>query len=198
MPIPIPIPLALLTLPLLLAGSATAHEHHNSLTAEEANAPIDAVLWIHIALQASVWGVLFPIGMALGISRSRWHVPLQTAGIALTLGGIVLGHAHKGRQFLPSLHGKGGTLILLPILAQAVLGVYLKLHIHERTFRPYAVRVHGAIGKAYPVIGWTQMLLGAVAMGGYCRDGALGQCLAHYIMGSGFVAYGVIMALLLV
>lgn len=67
-------------LPVLLlafAFPAYAHEHHDELTEAQANAPIDAILWIHIFLQAAVWGVLFPIGMVLGMSRSRWHVPLQ-------------------------------------------------------------------------------------------------------------------------
>ena len=54
-----------------------AHDHHDELSEEEANAPVDAILWIHIFLQAAVWGILFPIGMVLGLSRSRWHVPLQ-------------------------------------------------------------------------------------------------------------------------
>jgi len=42
------------------------------------------------------------------------------------------------------------------------------------------------------------MLFGAIAFRGYCRGDDLGQCLAHYIMGSGFIAYGVIMAILLI
>lgn len=70
----------------------------------------------------------------------------------------------------------------MPIFAQLALGVYLKLHIHERTLRPWAVRAHGVVGKSYPVLGWIQMLFGGIAFRGYCRDGALGQCLAHYIM----------------
>jgi hypothetical protein len=41
------------------------------------------------------------------------------------------------------------------------------------------------------------MLFGALTLGGYCRGGHLPQCLAHYIMGSGFTAYGSIMAILL-
>jgi hypothetical protein len=41
------------------------------------------------------------------------------------------------------------------------------------------------------------MLFGATTLGGYCRGGHLPQCLAHYIMGSGFIAYGSIMAILL-
>ena len=70
---------------LLLPGSlifsfvvpAVAHAHHEHLTEEQTNAPVDAILWIHIFLQIAVWGILFPTGMVLGMSKSRWHVPLQ-------------------------------------------------------------------------------------------------------------------------
>ncbi|EIW75228.1 hypothetical protein CONPUDRAFT_112498 [Coniophora puteana RWD-64-598 SS2] len=188
------LPLCLLSLALL----AAAHEHHDELTEEDANAPIDAILWIHMALQALVWGILFPVGMVLGITRSRWHVPLQSTGIALTIGGIFLGHAHKGRQFLRSAHGPFAKILLLPVAIQLALGVYLKLHIHERTIRPYAVKAHGIVGKAYPILGWVQMLFGSISFRGYCRGGHLGQCLAHYIMGSGFIAYGTIMAIMFI
>ncbi|THH08908.1 hypothetical protein EW146_g8840 [Bondarzewia mesenterica] len=205
-------------IPLLLslALAASAHKHHNELSEEARNAPVDAILWIHIFIQAAVWGILFPIGMVLGITRSRWHVPLQvratpdllslrvgiscraqSAGYLLTVGGYILGHAHKGRQFLPSAHETFGTILFLPIIAQLALGIYLKLHIHERTLRPWAVRAHGVVGKAYPIFAWVQMLFGAIAFGGYCRGDNLGQCLAHYIMGGGFISYGIIMAILL-
>jgi hypothetical protein len=100
----------------------------------------------------------------------------------LTFGGIFLGHAHGGRKFPASAHEKLGSIIVIPILAQLALGVYLKLHIHERTIRPYAVTLHGIIGKSYPIWGWVQMLFGAIVFGGYCRGGHINQCLAHYIM----------------
>ncbi|KAI0258630.1 hypothetical protein BC834DRAFT_974937 [Gloeopeniophorella convolvens] len=183
---------------LLLVPAARAHEHHDELDEAAATAPVDAVLWIHMFLQAALWGVLFPVGMVFGLVRSRWHVPLQSAGIVLTLGGVILGHAHGGRQFLASAHGGGANVLLGAVALQGALGGYLKLHIHERSVRPYVVRAHGVLGKAFPVLGWTQMLLGAVAFRGYCRGGALPQCLAHYIMGGGFIAYGVILAVLLV
>lgn len=121
-------------------------------------------------------------------------------------------------MFLPSVHGKMGSILFAPIVGQLVLGIYLKLHIHEKSIRPWAVRAHGVLGKAYPVLAWLQMLFGAIAYRGYCRGGNLGQCLAHYIMastlvhsnsryrhltfishqGSGFIAYAAIMAILLV
>ncbi|THH22127.1 hypothetical protein EUX98_g8244 [Antrodiella citrinella] len=89
------------------------------------------------------------------------------------------------------------NVIFIPIFLQLALGIYLKLHVHEKSVRPYAVIAHGVVGKAYPVIGWVQMLFGAIAFRGYCRGGHLGQCLAHYIMGSGFIAYAIIMAIML-
>ncbi|KAG2011927.1 cytoplasmic protein [Coprinopsis cinerea AmutBmut pab1-1] len=182
---------------LLLCSSAVrAHPNHKDPTEEAASAPIDAVLWIHMALQAAVWGVLFPIGMVLGITRSRWHVPLQSAGYLLTLGGYILGHSHGGRQFPAGAHSVFATLLMGPILLQLALGIYLKLHIHEKSIRPYAVVLHGIVGKSYPIIAWVQMLFGAITLGGYCRGSHLGQCLAHYIMGSGFIAYAVIIAII--
>ncbi|KAJ7173687.1 hypothetical protein C8R46DRAFT_1083673 [Mycena filopes] len=186
-----------LILTLATAGLAAAHEHSDELSEEEMEKPTDAILWIHIFLQAAVWGVLFPVGMVLGITRSRWHVPLQSAGMVLTAAGYILGHSHKGRMFLPSVHGSFASILLLPLATQILLGIYLKLHIHEGSIRPWAVRLHGVVGKAYPILGWTQMLFGAVTIRGYCRDDELAQCLAHYIMGSGFIAYGVIMAIML-
>jgi hypothetical protein len=68
---------SILILSILALNTARAHEHDEELTEEVAHAAIDSVLWIHIFLQAAVWGILFPIGMVFGLSRSRWHVPLQ-------------------------------------------------------------------------------------------------------------------------
>jgi len=61
----------------LVATPALGHEHDDEISEEDMNAPVDAILWIHIFLQAVVWGFLFPVGMVLGLSRSRWHVPIQ-------------------------------------------------------------------------------------------------------------------------
>lgn len=89
---------------------------------------IVAHMWsalFQILIQIIAWGFIFPIGMVLGMTkyvfglcivtrqrtidsmndlhdsllRSRWHVPLQSTGIALTVLGIIFGHTHKGRKF---------------------------------------------------------------------------------------------------
>jgi hypothetical protein len=142
----------------------------------------------------------------------------------LTFGGYILGHAHKGRPFLSSVHGPFASLLFIPIVSQLVLGIYLKLHIHDKSLRPYAVIVHGIIGKTYPILSWIQMLFGFITFRGYCRGEHLSeffcfiylthlfiylffffsknktetaQCLGHYIMGSGFIAYATIMTIIL-
>ncbi|EJT96770.1 hypothetical protein DACRYDRAFT_72823 [Dacryopinax primogenitus] len=153
--------------------------------------------WLHVAFQAFVWLVVFPAGMVLGMAKSRWHVPMQVAGLALTTAGYVLGHSHGGREFAWSAHVPMATVIIFLLAAQTALGIYLRLHIHEKTLRPWAARAHGILGKFYPVVGWVQTVFGFATLGGYCRGGALGQCLAHYIMGSAFIAYGIILLILL-
>jgi hypothetical protein len=64
--------LALSTLVVLVAAHGNSEE-------SVADDPVDSVLWIHIFVQTLVWGILFPTGMVLGITRSRLHVPLQVS-----------------------------------------------------------------------------------------------------------------------
>jgi len=89
---------------------------------------------------------------------------------------------------------------MLQLIAQVVLGIYLKLHlskgIHGR-IRRFIVILHGILGKAMPVVSWAQMLFGGITAMGFCRDDHMGQCLAHFIMGSAFIAYGILLTLLL-
>lgn len=111
-----------------------------------------------------------------------------------------LGHAHKGRQFAKNVHGPFATILMLLLAAQVVFGVYLKLHldkgIHGK-IRRVVVLLHGVVGKAMPVVSWAQMLFGGITALGFCRDDHMGQCLAHFIMGSAFIAYGILMMVLL-
>lgn len=92
---------------------------------------------------------------------------LQVTSYVLTLGGYILGHSHGGRMFPETIHGTFASILFAPLIAQFVIGVYLKLHIHEKSIRPYVVVVHGVIGKAWPILGWTQMLFGALTLRGY-------------------------------
>ena len=134
------------------------------------------------------------------IVRSRWHVPVQVLGTALAVLGYFLGHAHKGRQFGPNIHSHFSSSLMLMLFTQIILGVYLRLHLskgmHGRIRKP-VVLVHGIIGKLLPVVSWVQMLFGGITALGFCREDHLGQCLAHFIMGSAFIGYGIVLTIMM-
>ena len=114
--------------------------------------------------------------------------------------GYFLGHSHKGRQFAPNLHSAFANSLMLMLIIQVSIGIYLRLHLEKgfnRKIRRYFVGVHGIIGKLMPVTAWTQMLFGGIAALGFCRDDHLGQCLAHFIMGSTFVGYGIALTIIM-
>jgi len=114
--------------------------------------------------------------------------------------GWFLGHAHKGRQFSQNIHARFAPLLVLMLAVQIGLGIYLKLHLERGIYgriRQVAVVLHGIMGKTMPVASWVQMLFGGITALGFCHADHLGQCLAHFIMGSSFIAYGVIMTIML-
>lgn len=195
---------ASLLLAVLFVPMASAHDHATENIPEgEAISvdPIDSTLWAHIFIQMLAFGVLFPLGMVLGIIKNRWHVPLQVAASIIALLGYALGHMHGGREFLPTnVHSRFADILYLLMFAQIILGVYLKLHlekgIHGR-IRPVIRLLHGINGKAFPLLSWVQMLFGGITTLGFCQGDHLGQCLAHFIMGSAFIAYGVLLTILL-
>lgn len=90
----------------LFAARCVAHDHGEQ-TEEQAHAPVDAILWIHIVLQAIVWGILFPIGMVLGLTKSRWHVPLQVCIFSkhIRLEPRSTGYDHAGNRFYTHIWG---------------------------------------------------------------------------------------------
>lgn len=111
-----------------------------------------------------------------------------------------LGHAHKGRQFAKNIHASFANVLMLMMVAQVSFGIYLRLHLskgfHGR-IRRFFLAAHGVLGKAMPIVSWAQMLFGGITAMGFCREDHLGQCLAHFIMGSAFIAYGILLTILL-
>lgn len=135
------------------------------------------------------------------MTKSRWHVPTQIVGSILALLGFFLGHAHSGREFIPNnIHATFAHILQLLLIAQIVLGLYLKGHwergINGR-IRKWIRPCHSVIGKAMPLLSWTQMIFGGITTLGFCQGEHLGQCAAHFIMGSAFVAYAIILTIIL-
>ena len=136
------------------------------------------------------------------MTKNRWHVPLQIFGTCLAILGFFLGHAHKGREFVGNnVHGKFAHILQLLLAAQVVLGLYLKGHWEKgingkirKLIRP----CHSFIGKAMPLLSWTQMIFGGITTLGICQGDHVGQCAAHFIMGNAFIAYGILLTIILV
>ncbi|EGX89580.1 integral membrane protein (Ytp1), putative [Cordyceps militaris CM01] len=186
-----------------LIGAVQAHNQHKVIPEGETvtKEPLDSITWLHIFIQMFAYGVIFPIGMVLGITKSRWHVPTQAVGSALALVGFFLGHAHGGRQYVGgNVHSVFANILQLLLVAQVVLGLYLKGHwergINGRIrllIRPF----HSVIGKAMPLLAWVQMVFGGITTLGFCQGDHLGQCAAHFIMGGAFIAYGIVLTIIL-
>jgi hypothetical protein len=125
---------------------------------------------------------------------------VQTIGSLLAIVGYFLGHKHKGRQFTKNLHAQFVPYIMLMLIAQIAMGIYLKLHlergIHAK-IRKVVIWTHGFVGKAMPIVTWVQFVFGGITALGFCRADHTGQCLAHFIMGSAFIAYGIVLIILL-
>ncbi|KAJ5080958.1 hypothetical protein N7456_013668 [Penicillium angulare] len=186
----------------LIFGLATAHGGHENVPEGESVSldPIDSTLWIHMILMGFAFGIVFPLGMVLGIVRSRWHVPVQIVGTVVAVLAYFLGHAHKGRQFSKNVHHSFANWLMLMLVVQVALGFYLKLHLvkaGQGRIRWIFVLAHGIVGKVMPVVSWAQMVFGGIAAMGFCQADHLGQCLAHFIMGSAFIGYGICLTILL-
>ncbi|KAJ1328898.1 Mtp1-like protein [Microdochium nivale] len=190
---------------LALAPTVLAHGHGESHIGEGQTIsaePLDTTIWIHIFLQTASWGIIFPIGMVLGIVKSRWHVPVQVLGTVIAIVGYFLGHKHGGREFVHNnVHSQFATPLSFLLFLQIVFGIYLKLHlergIHGK-IRHWVKMGHGVVGKAMPVLTWTQFLFGGITALGFCQGEHVGQCAAHFIMGSAFIAYGILLTILLI
>lgn len=163
--------------------------------------PIDGILWAHIIIMALAFGIVFPTGLVCGLAKHRLHVPIQITGGVLAAVGFVLGHSHKGRAFYAdNIHGKFANWVLLLVVSQLALGTVLKLHIKKGFLgkvRRVLVKCHLVIAVVFPIVSWVQMGFGAITIPGFCHEDHLGQCLAHGIMGSSFIAYGVVLLVML-
>ncbi len=186
----------------ILASTTLAHGGHDKIPEGHAisHDPIDTTLWLHILIQCTAWGIIMPTGMVLGLIRSRWHVPTQILGAVIAIPGYFLGHAHKGRQFSHNAHASFANWLMLLLVIQLSTGIILKLHI-EKGFlgrlRGWVVKSHGILGCVMPVATWVQFVFGGIAAQGFCQADHTGQCAAHFIMGSAFIAYGIVLTILL-
>lgn len=98
------------------------------------------------------------------------------------------------------MHSKFVPIMMLTLICQVAMGVYLKLHLERGIngkIRKYVVKAHGVVGKIMPILTWVQFVFGGITALGFCFGDHTGQCLAHFIMGGAFIAYGILLTILL-
>ncbi|RKO93661.1 hypothetical protein BDK51DRAFT_49250 [Blyttiomyces helicus] len=177
------------------------HEHDEAQVAatDDSAEPWDPVLFLHIFVMVVVYAFVFPVGFLLARKKSPWHAPVQGLGTVLALIGYVLGHRQKN-HFPANSHSSFQIPLLLSLLAQGFFGLFLKAT--KSWSRPGLARVRNCVRLAHLLNGWSflllpyvQSILGLVAVTKTCQGGLmsmvpLGQCAAHFLMGSAFVFYG--------
>ncbi|KAK9767383.1 hypothetical protein K7432_002868 [Basidiobolus ranarum] len=181
------------------------HAGHGS---DGSGTPLDipdynGVLTVHILCMVASYGFIIPVGVVLGLIRSRWHVPTQIVGSMIAALGFFLGfmhdvgstHHHEHSHRNP--HSSFAWVMILALISQGLFGFYIKFYKKSTANLRKIVKVaHRWLGISTIVLAYVQMLLGAIVYLGMCKADHLGQCLAHFIMGSSFIAYGIILLII--
>lgn len=145
--------------------------------------------------------------------RPRWALALQFASTAYCVFELLFlafpdrdGHENRTLRgtlwFLSCLWGACvfvGTCVNGSNLAVNRFYPHLadKLDAHLRLYAA-TLRCYRVLLVATVVAGWVRVALAPVALFGFCYGRHTGQCIAHGIMGSSFVAYGFVLTVVLV
>ncbi|EGG02139.1 uncharacterized protein MELLADRAFT_38759 [Melampsora larici-populina 98AG31] len=157
-------------------------------------------LQFHVVFQSITWAFIFPLGVVLGLKKSRYHVPCQILGTVLTIPGFLLpSYAHLGKPPHPShAHSVFGYLLIWYLIFQVGFGIFLKLHLYQTSrIRYFIQRFHFYLGSCFPIISWTQLLLGGITGLRICFGTHTGQCVSHMLVGSAFVFHGIFLLLMI-
>ncbi|CCK70747.1 Ytp1p KNAG_0F00780 [Huiozyma naganishii CBS 8797] len=101
--------------------------------------------------------------------------------------------------------GTGVSLLLL-IWSNLLIGIVARRHLFSKisdTSTPITnftllTKIHATMSFLIPIAGFIKVCLAPVSMFGFCRDSHTGQCIAHGIMGTSFIFYGLIYCIVLV
>ncbi|RKO89808.1 hypothetical protein BDK51DRAFT_1958, partial [Blyttiomyces helicus] len=176
------------------------HDDDAEAAADGSPEPWDPVLFLHIFVMTVTYAFIFPVGFLLARKKSNWHGPVQGLGTVLALIGFLLGHRQKNHFYPHNPHMYFQIPLLWSLLAQGFFGLFLKA---TKTWsRPGPARIRNFIRLAHLFNGWSflllpyaQGILGIIAVTKTCGDDEVGNCAAHFIMGSFFVYYGAVSAL---
>lgn len=176
-----------------MGPSEPVHDHSGAVIIDY---PVPGMLVIHFLLVAIAFGVVLPYGFVCKQAGSRWHLLVQLVGGVVSILAMISGHLTGIEWYNPwlvdfaalwGLACVGGTLLLQIYMPRGILS----------TMREVINKFHTAISLIQPLVCWVFAGLGVISYLQYCKADHLGQCLAHGIMGTAFIVYGVIMLTML-
>lgn len=203
------------------------HHHGNTLPEYEegnhdipegqytSNESVGAGMWTYVLVTMLAFGILFPIGLMMGLARHRYFIPMQIVAAATAVVGMVFGLTHGGRRYSPNnIALIWGWVLMVLAGIQVFFAVFLQIPLRTREGEleensvlrryPFFYRVRNVLSKCLlvlacflPIASWVQFGFIFITMFGWCHEDHLGQCLAHGIMGSSFIAYGCILTIML-
>lgn len=171
-------------------------DHHSAVSFE---VYISFMLVVHLLAACIAYGVVYPYAFACKqAGMKQRHLILQIVGAVLGvvafLAGHVTGIAHYNSWYCDigivfSWAISAGSLLLMVYVPKGILS-------HLRRVINIA---HTACSTVQPLICWVTTGLSVISLLQYCgSDGDhTGQCLAHGIMGTAFVVYGVILLVMM-
>lgn len=169
------------------------HDHSGAVYIDH---KLTGMMILHFALVAIAFGFVLPYGFVCKQARSRWHLIVQIVGGVLAVLAALSGHITGIEWYNPwlidfcaiwGLACVGGTLLLQIYMPRGILS----------TMREVVNKVHTAISLLQPLVCFVFAGLAFISYLQYCKADHLGQCLAHGIMGTAFIVYGVVLLCML-
>ena len=109
----------------------------------------------HGVLMLFAFACLFPLGILAGRKRSRWHIPLQLAGVGCVTIAVLIIMSRPGGPGSTSVHAITGFFMLALLALQALLGMALKAARKAcRTAARVMARVHSSLAWFFVPAAW--------------------------------------------
>lgn len=152
-------------------------------------------LVLHLVTFFVAFGLVYPYAFACKqAKRTKRHILFVTLGLALTVVGFISGHL-TGIDHYNSWFSDIGAIFCWAITA----GSYFLLVYVDNPFLSHLRRglnvLHTSLSTIQPLVCWVTTGLSIISLMRFCGSEGdhTGQCLAHGIMGTAFVTYGVIL-----
>lgn len=172
------------------------HEHHGPV---EFPVYISFMLVVHLLSVAVAYGVIYPYSFACKqAGMKQRHLIFQIVGAVLGVVGFLAGHM-TGIDHYNSWYCDIGIVFAWAVTAGSLLLlVYVPKGILSHLKNAINV-AHTSCSTIQPLICWVTTGLSVISLLQYCgSEGShTGQCLAHGIMGTAFIVYGVILLVMM-